>query len=173
VRHDSIVQHIVAAIVPDEELRHRTPEEIIGFKAANRTTFERFSLITRQLVDQVRSLPDDRTFERDVRDLVSTQPWRDKTEIEGQLQTAWWDVFASGTREAVKAEAGRDLLRAGLGGIALGVLPAMTLGSLTMAAVLGPAAAAASWAVNEAIEQIGRRREARKHGLYYLLHLSS
>jgi len=61
VRHDSIVEHIVAAIVPDEELRRRTPEEIIGFKAANRTTFERFSRLTRELVDQVRSLPDDKS----------------------------------------------------------------------------------------------------------------
>jgi hypothetical protein len=173
VRHDAIVRHVVAAIVPDEELQQRSLEDILDFKAANRATFERFSLATRQLVDQVQSLPSDRTFERDVRDLVSTRLWRDKTEIEAQLQTAWWDVFASGTKEAVKSEAGKGLLRAGVGGIALGVLPALSLGSLTMAAVLGPAAAAASWAVSEALEQLGKRREARKHGLYYLMHLTS
>jgi hypothetical protein len=35
-----------------------------------------------------------------------------------------------------------------------------------------PAAAAAAWAVSEALEQLGKRREARKHGLYYLMHLT-
>jgi hypothetical protein len=173
VRHHAVVQHVVAAIVPDEELQQRSFEEILGFKAANRTTFERFSLTTRQLVDQVRSLPADRTFERDVRDLVSTELWREKTELEAHLRTAWWGVFASGTKEAIRSDLGKGVLGAGLGGIALGVLPALSLGSLTMAAVLGPAAAAASWAVTEALEQLAKRREARRHGLYYLMHLST
>jgi hypothetical protein len=173
LRHDSVVQHIVASIVPDEELERRSFEESIAFKAANRPVFERFSFTTRALLDKIRSLPADRTFHRDVRDMITTELWQEKTQLEAQLQTAWWDVFASGAKQAVKGDLGKGLVRAGLAGIALGVLPALSLGSLTMAAVLGPAAAAASWAVNEALEQLGKRREARKHGLYYLLRLSS
>jgi len=51
----------------------------------------------------------------------------------------------------------------------LGVVPALTLGSLTMAAVLGPAAAATSWALSEVVDYFAKRTAAREHGLYYIM----
>ena len=172
VRHGPVVQQLVASFVPDMELQRRSFEEILSFKASNRALFESFSLITRQVLDKIGSLPADRTFARDVNDVINTELWEQKTELEAELRTTWRDVFGSGAKEAVKGDVGQGLIRAGVGGIALGVLPALSLGSLAMAAVLGPAAAAASWVVSEALAEIEKRRKARKHGLYYLLRLS-
>lgn len=169
VRHDAVLQQVVSALVSDEELNHRTYGDILTFKAANRQLFERFSLLTRSLVDAVRTLPSERTFARDVEDLVNTRVWSEKAEVDEALRAAWRTAFSSGAKHVVKGDMFETAVRPGLAGVALGVVPGLTLASLPMAALLGPAVAVASWALLQAVEYFQKRNEAQQHGLYYIM----
>jgi hypothetical protein len=169
IRHDAVLQRVVSVFVSDEQLSHQTFDDILGFKAANRQLFEKFSILTRSLVNAVKSLPSERTFSRDVEEIISTEVWKKKVEVESELRAAWHDAFKGGLKDSVKSDVFNNAVKAGLGGIALGVVPALTLGSLPMAALLVPAAAATSWALSEAVDYFGKRSAVREHGLYYLM----
>jgi hypothetical protein len=169
IRHDAVLQRVVSVFVPDEELSERTFDDILAFKAANWQLFERFSLLTRSLVDAIKSLPSERTFSKDIQDIISTEVWKKKAEVETNLRTAWRDVFKSGLKDSANSDVVKDAVMSGLGGIALGVVPALTLGSLTVAAVLGPAAASTSWAISKAVDYFAKRSTARENGLYYIM----
>lgn len=114
-------------------------------------------------------MPSERTFSKGVQEIISTELWKRKTEVESDLRAAWRDVFKGGLKDSAKSDVVKNAVMSGLGGIALGVVPALSLGSLTMAAVLGPAAAATSWAVSEAVDYFAKRSAARGHGLYYIM----
>ena len=169
IRQDAVLQRVMSVFVTDEELSQRTFADILAFEAAKWQLFERFSLLTRSLVDRIKSLPSERTFSKDVQEIISTELWKRKTEVESDLRAAWRDVFKGGLKDSAKSDVVKNAVMSGLGGIALGVVPALSLGSLTMAAVLGPAAAATSWAVSEAVDYFAKRSAARGHGLYYIM----
>jgi hypothetical protein len=152
---------IVAAIVPDEELAKRTDEDIIHYKEKNRKLFEQFSYSIQSMVKQIGSVPPSPDFEKDVQQLLRTEVWRDQVGAETELRAAWENFFKTALKSAVA------------GAVAVGITPLLSLGQVTFGALLTGAAAAAPWAVSEALKFLEARGKARQHGLYYLLRFRS
>jgi hypothetical protein len=100
-------------------------------------------------------------FDRQVLELINTEVWRDKTEVERELRDAWASFFKSSVKSAVA------------GGVALGITPFLSLGGLSMASVLAGVAAAAPWATSELFSFLERRKKVEQHGMYYLMNFKS
>jgi len=152
---------VINAIVTDQELERRSELDIVEYKAKHRQLFEMFSYTIRKLVKQVSALPGSPDFDRQVAELVNTEVWRDKTDIERELQDAWAGFFKSSVKSAVA------------GAVALGITPFLSLGSLSIASVVAGVAAAAPWVTSELINLLERRKQAEKHGMYYLMNFKS
>ena len=157
-----VAVEVIEAIVPDLELERRTEQEIIEYKEKHRRLFESFSYTTRKLVNQIgQALPGSSDFDQQLKGLINTEVWREKTEVERALKSAWSSFF----KETIKSAVG--------GAIAVGVSPFLSLGHLSLAAAFAGAAAVTPWATSELIKIFDDREKARQHGLYYLMNLKS
>jgi hypothetical protein len=172
LRSCAVLQGVVAAFVPDATLRTKSFEEIVDFKDQHRKLFDEFSYVVRRLVDHIHTLPADATFSRELHNVIATDVWKQKAEIEEGLRETWFESFRGAWKGAIKSDSATSLMRSGLGAMALGVAPSLALQSITLGAVLTPAAAAASWLASEAIDQLARRAKAKENGLYYLMQFS-
>lgn len=157
VKHNPVSLRIISALVPDEELEKRTETDIMQFKERNRMLFERYSYAVRDLVGRVSALPLTDDFELEVDELITTEVWKEKSEIEQELRSAWERLFKSAIKSAV----------AGLVGV--GITPFLSLGAITLASVAAASIAITPWVTSELIEFIETRKKAQDHGLYYLL----
>jgi hypothetical protein len=83
-----IAVQVINAIVADEDLDRRSEAEIVEYKEKHRRLFDTFSYTVRKLVKQVSALPGSSDFDRQVSELVNTEVWRDKTEVERELRDA-------------------------------------------------------------------------------------
>jgi hypothetical protein len=156
-----IAVQVINAILADEELERSSEIEIVEYKAKHRHLFEMFSYTVRKLVKQVSALPGSPDFDRQVSELVNTEVWRDKTDVERELQDAWSGFFKSSVKSAVD------------GAVALGITPFLSLGRLSLASVFAGVAAATPWATSELISLLERRKQAEQHGIYYLMNFKS
>ncbi len=100
-----VFRGIVSALVPDERLAACSFEEIVGFKRANAKLFDRLSLMLRTLLGEIRSLPADASFKRDLADIVNTSVWKEKAGIEVAIRAAWMDSFRDALEESVRKRA--------------------------------------------------------------------
>ncbi len=157
IKLNPIVDKIVSVLVPDDELEKRTEADIAKFKERNRKLFERYSYTTRKLVGEVSLLPLDSDFEAQVEELIQTEVWKEKREIEEELRSAWKAVF----RSAIKGAAGAL--------VGVGVSPFFSLGAITLASVVAASTAVAPWVVEELLKFIEAQEKIREHGLYYLM----
>ncbi len=155
--HNPIITRIISALVPDEELEKRTEVEIIKFKEKNRDLFERYSYVTRNLVRKISVLPLTPEFDLEVEELINTEVWKEKAEIETELRSAWKAFFKSAITSTVS------------GLVAIGIAPFLSLSAITLATVATATTAITPWALSELINFIESRKKAKKHGLYYLL----
>jgi hypothetical protein len=169
LRSCAVVQGIVEAFVTDETLKSKTFEEIVYFKDEHRKLFDEFSYTVRGVVEHVHQIPSDAAFARELRNVIATEVWKQKVEIENGLRNAWFESFRSIGKQTARTHVAQSVVRGGLGAMALGVAPALALHSITVGAVLAPVAAAASWLAGEAIDLLGRRSKAKERGLYYLM----
>ncbi len=165
LRHNVVAGRLVEALVPDSELEARSLGEIARFKDDNRKLFERFSLATRRLVDRVESLPGEHAFDRDLDDLLQTDVWEEQQEIKKELRAVWRSVFKSGLGKVLAS----DALQAAASAVAIGVVPWMSLRAIALATIITQRVPIASWAVSQLMDIFAKRRDVRKHGLYYLL----
>lgn len=169
IRSCAVLQGLVSAFVPDEALRVATYADIITFKAEQRRLFEQFSFLVRSLTERIESLPSEPAFPRELRNLVATDVWKEKSEIEEALRVAWFSAFTTSSKAALKSDTAKASFRLGLSAMALGVAPALALTTMTWAAVLTSTVGAASWLMSEAVELVTQRSNAKKNGLYYLM----
>jgi len=156
-----IAIQVINAIVSDHELERRSELEIVEYKERHRQLFDMFSYTIRKLVKQVSELPGSHDFDRQVSELVNTEVWREKMEVETELRDAWATFFKSSIKSAVA------------GAVTLGITPFLSLGSLSIASALAGVAAAAPWATSELISLLDRRKHAEQHGMYYLMNFTS
>jgi hypothetical protein len=89
--------------------------------------------------------------------LVSTEVWRDKMEVERELRDGWEGFFKSAVKSAVS------------GGVVLGITPFLSLGKLSIASTPAAVAASAPWATSELLSLLEKRKQAKRHGVYYLM----
>ena len=167
--HGPFVTRLVSDFVSDRDLDARSFSEIVEYRDRNATLFEEFSLSVRTFVNEIESLPTEAAFKRDVDDILETKVWQAQKEIERELRSAWDSLFKSGVKEAVRSDAFKTTLKTVGSALAVGVLPHLSAGMLTWASVLAAGGAVAPWLLAELIERGGKQREARRHGLYYLL----
>ena len=151
---------LVSSIVPDTELEKKSESEILEYKEKNRKLFERFSYTMRQLIRRVHSLPTSVDFGAEVKELLNTEVWREKTDIERELRSAWESFFKSTIKAIVGGVAS--------GAVTAGIAPFLSLGSITIASILAGVFAAAPWATSELVDFLEKRKKAQEHGLYYL-----
>ena len=157
IHNNPVITQIVSALVPDEELEKRTGLEIIEFKERNRILFENFSYSTRNLIGQISTLPISPDFESEVSELINTEVWKEKVEIEKELRSAWEDFF-------------KNTLKSAVGGlVAVGIVPFLSLGAITLATVATATAAITPWAISELFDFVETRKKAQENGLYYLM----
>jgi hypothetical protein len=156
-----IAVQVIQAIVSEEELERHSEVEIVEYKEKHKRLFETFSYTIRKLVKQVSAIPESPEFDRQVSDLVNTEVWHDKTEVEQELQGAWADFFKSTVKSAV------------VGAVTLGITPFLSLGRLSIASLFAGLAATAPWATSELINLIEKRKRAEQHGMYYLMNFNS
>jgi hypothetical protein len=156
-----VAVQVIRAIVADEELERRSEAEIVEYKEKHRRLFDRFSYTIRKHVKQIGALPGCPDFDRQVSELVATEVWRDKTDVERELRDAWAGFFKSSVKSAVA------------GAVALGITPFLSLGRLSIASMLTGVAAAAPWATAELINILEKRKHAEQHGMYYLMNFKS
>jgi hypothetical protein len=156
-----IAIQVINAIVTDDQLERRSEIEIVEYKEKHRQLFDMFSYTVRKLVKQVSALPGSPDFERQVAELVNTEVWRDKMEVERELRDGWEGFFKSAVKSAVS------------GAVGLGITPFLHLGQLSIASALAGVAAgfaaAAPWATSEFVTLLEKRKQAKRHGVYYLL----
>jgi hypothetical protein len=157
VKHNLVASQIISTLVPDEELATRSEADIVNFKDRNRILFQRYSYSIRELVNKVSALPLTDEFDAEVDDLIQTEIWKEKIEIEKELQSAWKDLFKSAVKSGV----------AGL--VAVGITPFLSLGAVTWASVATAAVAISPWVLSELIDFVETRKKAQEHGLYYLM----
>jgi hypothetical protein len=167
-RHFAVARAIVARLVPDAELEKRSFEDIRVFKAENHDLFERFSVRIRHFARDVSEMPATREFDRKLADLLATDVWEEEKELESLLRSRWEHMFRTVVDEGVKADSFRPTVRKVLTALAVGVLPTLTLGPLSVASAIAGMTAAAPWLVQATLDYVGKRREIRRHGLYYL-----
>lgn len=156
-----IALRIINAILTDQDLEGRSEIEIVEYKDKHRRLFDMFSYTVRRLVKQVSALPDAPDFDRQVSELVNTEVWREKTEVESELRDAWAGFFKSSLKSAIA------------GAVALGITPFLSLGTLSVASVLAGAATTAPWMTSEIISLLDKRKQTEQHGLYYLMNFIS
>lgn len=157
VKHNPVALRIISTLVPDEELERRTESDIMQFKERNRMLFQKYSYLVRDLVGRVSLLPLSADFDLEVDELIHTEVWKEKSEIEHELRSAWEGLFKSAIKTAV----------AGLVGV--GIAPFLSLGAITLASVAAASIATTPWVTSELIEFFQTRKRAQEHGLYYLL----
>jgi hypothetical protein len=157
IRHNPVITRIISALVPDEELEKRSEIDIIKFKERNRALFERYSYTTRDLISKVSVVPLTPEFELEVEELINTEVWKEKEEIEKELRSARKGFFKSAITSAVS------------GLVAVGIAPFLSLGSITLATVATATTAVTPWALAELLDFIEARKKAEEHGLYYLM----
>jgi len=157
VKHNPVVSRIISTLVPDEELEKRSEADIVRFKEQNKVLFQRYSYAVRDLVNRVSALPFTDDFDSEVDELIGTEVWKEKTEIEKELRSAWEGLFKSAIKSAV----------AGLVGV--GIAPFLSLGAIILASVVAASIAISPWVTSELIEFIETRTKAQEHGLYYLM----
>lgn len=157
LKHNPIVSKIISALVPDMELEKRSDIDIIQFRERNKVLFQRYSYSVRELVNKVSVLPMTSNFDSEVDDLIKTEIWKEKSEIEKELRSAWEGLFKSAIKSTV----------AGLVGV--GIVPFLSLGAVTFASVATASVAISPWVTSELINFIETRKKAQEHGLYYLL----
>jgi hypothetical protein len=162
-----VAEKLVQSFVTDEQLAHRSLDEIAGFKSENRELFLQFSVITRRLVSEIETLPSERGFEREVEELLATSVWKEAQEVENAMRSAWSRVFKDDVRETASNLRRSDMAMLG-GAIGVGLLP-LSLEGVTLASVVGAGMATASWMHSKFVEYAAEKRNARRHGLYYLL----
>jgi len=155
-----IAMEVIQAIVADDELERRSEIEIVAYKEKHRRLFDTFSYTIRKLVKQVSALPESPDFDRQVSELISTEVWRDKAEVEQELRAAWAGFFKSAVKSAVA------------GAVTLGITPFLSLGRLSIASVLAGVAAATPWATSEIITILENRKRVEQHGMYYLMNFA-
>jgi hypothetical protein len=160
IKHNPIVSQIITALVPDDELEKRSETEIMQFKERNKVLFQRYSYTVRQMVGKVSVLPMTNNFDTDVDDLIKTEVWKEKIEIEKELRSAWEGLFKSVIKSTV----------AGLVGV--GIVPFLSLGAITWASVATASIAISPWVTSQLIDFIDARKKAQEHGLYYLMKFS-
>ena len=151
-----VVRRLAELFVPDAELRGRTQSEIVAFKRDNADLFDQFSLSVREYSASIAAVPLSPGFEDDIDHLLRTRVYREQQAIQGEMRAAWEQFFKS----AVKAGVGAA--------VALGVSP-VALGDVSLGAALLGGVAALPWLTGELMELAERRRDARSHGLYYLM----
>jgi hypothetical protein len=157
IKYNPVIDKIVSVLVPDTELKNRTETEIMEFKERNRRLFERFSYTTTKLVEQVSSVPSEGNFSAQVDELITTEVWKEKADVEDEIRSAWKAVF----RSAVKGIVG--------GLIGVGVSPFLDLGAITYASVIAASIAVTPWVVSEYLKFVESEEKIHKHGLYYLM----
>lgn len=157
IKHNPVAARLVAALVSDEELEKRTDADIMRFKDQNWELFSKYSYYVRDLVKQISSLPFAHGFEAEVDELIKTEMWKEKTDIEKELKSAWERFFKSVIKSAV----------AGLVGVA--ITPFMSLGAITWASVAAASIAILPWVTSELIDFLEARKKVQEHGLYYLM----
>jgi hypothetical protein len=172
VAHDAAMQQIVGAFVSDSDLQRRSYAEILAFKSANHVLFERFSLLMRQTIQRIQSVPDSPRFQEEVATLVNTELWKEKTDVEAHLKSAWHELFGNPAKSFMRSSAFRLGAAATASGLALGILPCLELGSLSFASLLAPGAVASTWMLERAFDYFRSHREAFNHGMYYLMRFS-
>jgi hypothetical protein len=155
--HNPVITQLISALVPDDELEKRSKLEIIRFKEKNWRLFENYSYTTRNLVDKIGMLPIEPNFDLEVRELITSEVWKEKAEIERELRSAWEVFFKSMITSAVSGLA------------AIGIAPFLSLGAITLATAATATTAIAPWALAELFKFIESRNQATKHGLYYLM----
>jgi hypothetical protein len=111
----------------------------------------------RELVNRVSAFPMTDDFDSEVDELIRTEIWKEKTEIEKELRSAWEGLFKSAIKSAV----------AGLVGV--GIAPFLSLGAITLASVVAASIAISPWVTSELIDFIETRKKTHEHGLYYLM----
>jgi len=158
---DPIAVQVMSAIVPEEELDQRSVADIIEYKEKHRDLLYTFSYTIRRFVKQVSALPGSPDFGRQVSELIKTEVWHDTREVEQELRNAWAGFFKSAIRSAMA------------GAVTLGITPFLSLGSLSFASVLAGFAGAAPWATAELFNILEKRRQAKQHGMYYLMNFNS
>lgn len=151
---------IINALVPDSDLDRRSEQDILAYKDKNRKMFEAFSYAVRKLVKQIAAMPSSSDFHDQVSELINTEVWHEKTEIEEALRSAWSAFFKNAIKSSVA------------GAVSLGIAPLLSLKDLSMAGLLTGAATLAPWMTAELIGFLGERKKARSHGLYYLMNFA-
>jgi hypothetical protein len=172
VAHHAAMQQIVGAFVSDADLQRRSYAEIVAFKREHRVLFERFSLLMRQTIDRIGSMPDTSEFREEVSNLVNTELWRERADVEAHLKSAWHDLFGSPAKSFMGSSTFRIGATAAASGLVLGILPCLQLGSLSFATLLAPGAVASTWMLERAFDYFRSHREAFDHGIYYLMRFS-
>jgi hypothetical protein len=171
--HGPFVMRLISEFVSDAELEIRSFSEIAEYKRRNVALFEEFSRSVRLLVRKIESLPTEAAFQRDVSDILETEVWRAHRDLEREMRSAWDTLFRSGVKEAIKSDrlkvAAATAAKAAGSAVAVGVLPHLSPGALTWASVLAAGGAVAPWLIAELVEAVGKRRDAHRHGLYYLV----
>lgn len=167
-RHFAVARAIVARLVPDAALEKRTFQEVVAFKQENHELFERFSLTMRRLAQEVSAMPTTREFDRQLNELLATDVWESRKELDELLRSRWEKMFHSAVIEGVRSHKFGAIAPKVLSGLAVGVLPTLTLGPLSVTTAIAGGTAAAPWLVQALFEYFGKRREIHKHGLYFL-----
>lgn len=157
IKHNPVVSKIISALVPDDELEKRSETDIVQFKERNKVLFQRYSHTAREMVNKVSVLPMTSDFDSEVDDLIETEVWKEKSEIEKELRSAWDGLFKSAIKSTV----------AGL--IGVGIVPFLSLGAITLASVATASVAISPWVTSELIDFVETRKKAQEHGLYYLM----
>ncbi|HEY7557512.1 MAG TPA: hypothetical protein VIH18_22165 [Candidatus Binatia bacterium] len=157
VKHNPVVSRIISTLVPDEELETHSEADIMRFKEENKVLFQRYSYAVRELVNRVSAFPMTDDFDSEVDELIRTEIWKEKTEIEKELRSAWEGLFKSAIKSAL----------AGLVGV--GIAPFLSLGAITLASVVAASIAISPWVTSELIDFIETRKKTHEHGLYYLM----
>jgi hypothetical protein len=172
VSYDAALQQIVGNFVSDEDLDGRSYDDILKFKATHQTLFERFSLLMRQSIERIQSVPASPSFHEEVADLVNTDLWKEKAEIEEHLRSSWQELFGTPAKTFMSSPVFRWGAAATTSGMILGILPALDVRSLSLAALAAPGAIASTWLLERAMDYFHSHREGLKHGLYYLMRFS-
>jgi hypothetical protein len=169
-RQYAVARAVVADLIPDHELERRSFEEIVAFKQENTELFERFSLALRQMSQRVSAMPSTRDFDRQLEKVLSTDVWKARKDLEDQMHKRWTDLFHGAVKDGVRGAAAHDGVKAAVSSLAIGVTPAIALGTLSLASAAAGLLAATPWLVQSLLEWKAKSTEAQKNGLYYLHH---
>jgi hypothetical protein len=151
------VLRLMSEEVPDQELERRSIADILRFKERNKILFERYSLSIRTWANSLTTSPLENGSESEIDDLLGTDVWKEKAEVNKELASAWRGFFRSAITSAV----------AGLAGV--GIAPFLSLGTITFASVATAAIAISPWVTSELFKYIEAKKKAQEHGIYYLM----